>query len=73
MNVMKFASIITGIILFIYAILGLIQLWTSFMSWDNFVRISITAAVIIVVTVGISLLYREYIESTELKKDNFID
>jgi multisubunit Na+/H+ antiporter MnhG subunit len=70
---MKTASIITGAILFLYSILGLIQLWTSFMSWENFAKISITAAVIIIVAVGISLLYREYIETTEFKKDNFID
>lgn len=73
MGVMKISSIITGVILFLYSIVGLLQLWTSFMSWENFVRISITAAVIVVVVVGISLLYREYIESSELKKDNFID
>lgn len=40
------------------------------MEKDN---ISITAAIIVIVAVGISLLYREYIESSELKKDNFID
>jgi len=40
------------------------------MEKDN---ISITAAIIVIVAVGISLLYHEYIESSELKKDNFID
>lgn len=73
MGTMKIASIMTGVILFLYSILGLLQLWTSFMSWENFIRVSITAAVIVIVSVGISLLYREYVESTELKKDNFID
>jgi len=73
MNAMKFASIITGVVLVLYAIFGLIQLWMTVVSWATFVKISITAAVIVIATLGLAMLYREYIEEKSMKEDKYLD
>ena len=73
MNSMKFASIVTGAILAMYAIFLLLQLWVSIVSWAIFTKVTITAAVIIVVVLGLALLNREYIEEKSMKGDNYLD
>ncbi len=73
MNSMKFASIITGVVLAIYAIFLLAQLWGSVVSWAIFTKITITAAVVVVVVLGLALLYREYVEEKSMKDDNYLD
>jgi len=37
------------------------------------IKLTITAGVIIVVTFGLAMLYREYIQESEMKKDKYID
>ncbi len=73
MKVMRIAGAISAIILLVYAILLIGQIWGSWMSIDNFIKLTITAA-ISVVTIGIvALIYRELVEEKQLKKDDFID
>jgi len=73
MNAMKIASIITGVILAAYAVFALIWLWGTSISWATFVKVTITAGVIVIVVLGLALLYREYVEEKEMKKDGFLD
>jgi ABC-type nickel/cobalt efflux system permease component RcnA len=73
MKVMKVASIISGVVFAIYAILLLVQVWSEAMSWEVFMKLTVTAAVIIVVTFGLAMLYREYIEEKRMKDDKYID
>ncbi len=73
MNAMKIASIVSGIVFALYAVLLLVWLWGDNISWETFVKVSITAAVIIIVTMGLALLYREYIEEKEMKKEKYLD
>ncbi len=73
MKAMKLASIITGAILALYAVFALVWLWGDSISWENFIKVSITAGVVVVVTVGLALLYREYIEEKDMKKDGYLD
>ena len=73
MKVMKIASLITGVILALFAILLLAQMWGNVMPWDLFIKLSITAFVIIVVTFGLALLYREYIEEKTMKDEKYLD
>jgi len=70
---MKVASIISGAVFAIYAILLLVQIWSEAMSWAVFIKLTVTAAVIIVVTFGLAMLYREYIEEKTMRDDNYID
>ena len=73
MKVMKIASIITGVIFALFAILLLIQMWGTVMPWETFMKLAVTAAVIIVVTFGLALLYREYIEEKTMKEVKYLD
>jgi membrane protein implicated in regulation of membrane protease activity len=70
---MKVASIISGVVFSIYAILLLVQVWSEAMSWAVFMKLTVTAAVIIIVTFGLAMLYREYIEEKTMKDDKYID
>lgn len=70
---MKIASIISGIVFALYAILLLAQLWAEVLSWPVFIKLTITAGVVIVVTLGLAMLYREYIEEKSMKGDKYID
>ena len=73
MKVMKIASIITGIVLSLFAILLLAQIWATIMPWEVFMKLSVSAAVIIVVTFGLAMLYREYMEEKQMKDENYLD
>jgi len=73
MKAMKLASIITGIILALYAIFLLVWLWGDSISWATLIKTSITAGVIVVVTVGLAMLYREYVEEKEMKTEKYLD
>ena len=73
MKVMKIASMVTGVIFALFAILLLVQMWGNVMPWEVFMKLSVTAGVIIVVTFGLALLYREYIEEKSMKEDNYLD
>ena len=43
------------------------------MPWDIFMKLTVTAGVIIVVTFGLALLYREYVEEKSMKEDKYLD
>jgi len=73
MNVMKIASIITAAILTMYVVVVLLQVWASVMSWATFIKLTITSVVLIVAVFGLALLYREYVEEKQMKKENYLD
>ena len=73
MKVMKIASLVTGIIFALFAILLLAQMWGNVMPWDVFIKLTVTAGVLIVVTFGLALLYREYIEEKSMKEEKYLD
>ena len=73
MKAMKIASMISGAVFVLYALLLLAQLWAEVISWSVFIKLTITAGVIIVVTFGVALLYREYIEEKSMRDDKYID
>lgn len=70
---MKIASIIVAVVLVIYTALLLSQLWGDMLSGAVFIKITITAAVVVVVTLGLAMLYREYIEEKNMKDDGYLD
>ena len=57
----------------VFAVLLLVQVWVEPLSWSTFIKLTITASVIIVVTFGLAMLYREYIEEKHMKEDKYID
>jgi len=73
MRVMKIAGISIAAILTIYAVILMGQVWGSWMEWNIFINVTITAGVLIVTIGIIALIWRELLEEKRLKKDNFID
>ncbi|HIP19186.1 MAG TPA: hypothetical protein EYG78_07615 [Sulfurovum sp.] len=73
MKTMKIASLITGVIFALFAILLLAQMWGNVMPWEIFIKLAVTAGVIIIVTFGLALLYREYIEEKTMKDEKYLD
>jgi len=73
MKVMKTASLITGAVFAIFGILLLVQIWGNVMCWETFMKLAVTAAVIIVVTFGLAMLYREYVEEKQMKDEKYLD
>jgi len=73
MNVMKFASIASGVIFGAYGVFLLVWLWGESITWETFTKTTITAGVLIVVIMGLALLYREYIEEKGMKEDKYLD
>jgi len=73
MKVMKIASIITGVILALFAVLLLLQIWMVIMPWEIFMKVTVTGMVIIVVTFALALLYREYMEEKQMKDEKYLD
>jgi membrane protein implicated in regulation of membrane protease activity len=73
MKVMKIASVITGVIFTLFSILLLVQIWGNIMPWETFMKVTVTAVAIIVVTFGLAMLYREYIEEKSMKEDKYLD
>jgi len=73
MKALKVAGLISSVILFVYAILLIGQIWGDWMKWSDFIKLTITAGAIIATVVIIALIYKELVEEKELKKDNFLD
>jgi hypothetical protein len=73
MKIMKIASIISGTILVLYALFLLVWLWGESISWETFVKTSITTGVLLVATVGLALIYREYVEEKGMREEKYLD
>jgi len=73
MKALKVAGIISSVILFVYAILLIGQIWGHWMDWSVFVKLTITAAAVIVTVGIIAIIYKELAEEKELKKEDFLD
>jgi len=72
MSVMKIASSISGIIVLLYSILLLFQIWGDGISADIFIKITISAIFIIIVLMGLATMYREYIEEKNMRDDDYL-
>jgi len=70
---MKLASIFSGAVFAMYAVVLLLQIWASVMSWTTFFKLTISSAVIIMVVFGLAMLFREYVEEKSMKENDYID
>ncbi|PPD34262.1 MAG: hypothetical protein CTY19_05280 [Methylomonas sp.] len=70
---MKFGVGICLAIVVLWAGLALLQLWFSLLAIEVFIKISISAIVIIAAVLLVSLGIREYLSDKELKAKGFID
>ena len=73
MKAMQLAGIIVAVILALYTILLLGQIWGDWMSWSNFIKLTITAGALVIAIGIIAIIWRELMEEKELKKDKYLD
>lgn len=70
---MKYGIMSALIISIIWVILALVQLWFSAIDPEIFIKITISAVILLVIIVIVTLVIREYFVEKQLKKDGFID
>ena len=70
---MKLASIITIGLLVIWVSMAILDMWFDIVSWDVFIKLTITLGLLAVVALIIAIAKREYVDEKELKKDKYID
>lgn len=70
---MKTAGTISSVLLSVWGVLALFQLWFDFLSDGLFLKVSITFLIIGGVAVGVALIRKEYIEEQQMERDKYID
>lgn len=67
-------GVIAGLVIGLgWVFLALVQLWFSPLSNELFFKLSVTAGVLLVAVVVVTLVVREYLSEKKLKQDGFID
>ena len=70
---MKLGVISALAVTVLWSLLALAQLWFAPLSADLFLRITVSAALVVAVIVIITLVVREYLSEKRLKDQGFID
>ena len=70
---MKAAGITSIILIVLGTILFLLQMWFSCFDAEFFIKMMITLGVLLLASVAISLIRREYVNDKKLKDDGYID
>jgi len=70
---MRLASILSLTLFAIWVVLAIADMWFNVVSWDLFIKITITFILAVVLVVCIALVKREYMEDKQMKKDKYID
>jgi len=73
MKIMQIAGIAVAVILGLYAILLIGQVWDQWLEWKLFFKISVTAAVLVVVIGIVAIILKEILKEKELKKEKYLD
>lgn len=70
---MKLGVISALAVTVLWSLLALAQLWFAPLSADLFLRVTVSAALVVAVIVIITLVVREYLSEKRLKDQGFID
>lgn len=70
---MKGGSIVCTVLFVGAILLSLAQMWFSLFEADIFWKLLITLAAFFVIALGVTLVFREYVNEKEMKKKGYID
>lgn len=70
---MKMASIISLGLFVFWVLIVIVDMWFNIISWEIFVKLTVTLGLLVVVALGIALAWREYVDEKQMKKDKYID
>lgn len=57
----------------IWALIAIAQVWAQPLSADVFLKLTLTAAILVVIIAVVSLALKEYFSEKKMKDDGFID
>ncbi|MEH6688941.1 MAG: hypothetical protein V7693_16965 [Halopseudomonas sabulinigri] len=70
---MKLGAIICLLLFVAGGALSIFQIWFAPLSADAFFKVLITQGILFIISLGITLVTREYLQDKELRKKGFID
>lgn len=70
---MKITVSICLIVLLLWAILAVLQLWFSMFFAEFFIKMTVTAATVEIITLIVGLAIREYLKDKRLREQGYID
>lgn len=73
MKIMQIAGGAVALILAVYAVLLIGQVWDEWLEWKLFFKITVTAGVLVVVIGIVAMILRELQKDKELKKEKYLD
>ncbi|ADV46483.1 hypothetical protein [Nitratifractor salsuginis] len=73
MKIMQIAGYLVALIIGLYAILLVGQIWDEWLEWKLFFKISVTAAVAVVAIGIVAMILKEIFKEKELKKEKYLD
>ena len=70
---MKYGSIVCTVLFVLGIILSLAQMWFDILDTGLFFKLLITISAFFVISLGITLVFKEYLSEKEMKRKGFID
>ena len=70
---MKKASIVSLSLFVLWVLIIILDMWFDIISWEIFIKLTITLGLLAVVALGIALARREYLDEKQIKKDRQMD
>ncbi|CAG0996914.1 hypothetical protein MTYP_02614 [Methylophilaceae bacterium] len=70
---MKIAAIISITVIIAWALLTILQVWIEVVSGAVYLKLSMTAGIIVIVSMVIGLAVKDYLSEKKMKDDGFID
>ncbi|MGB3596463.1 hypothetical protein ACS8E9_15300 [Pseudomonas neustonica] len=70
---MKWGAVICLLLFVAGGLLAIAQIWFALLSPDAFFKVLITLGILFVISLGVTLVTREYLQDKELRTKGFID
>ncbi|WP_339666440.1 hypothetical protein [uncultured Pseudomonas sp.] len=70
---MKWGAVICLLLFVAGGLLAIAQIWFALLSPDAFFKVLITLGILFVISLGVTLVTREYLQDKELRTNGFID
>jgi membrane protein implicated in regulation of membrane protease activity len=70
---MKKSAIIALGIFVVWVGISILQLWNEMLDLDTYWKLTLTLGLVLVAVVAGGLIYREYIEESDMRKEGYID
>ena len=69
---MRFVAIFDTVMIILYTVLFLSQLWNKIFNDEVFAKLTVTMGALVVMVTVVGLIYREFVKDKEFKKENYI-